>query len=354
MEIKQVKQLLKNLNQSKVQVPILEIGITGIGKSYLVKQVTEEEGIGFVDLRLATQEVTDLIGIPRTIKNEKTEEYETYWTKPGWWPEEGTKGILALEEVNRAPEDVRQAIFQLLTEWQLHTHKLPKGWSIVALINPDNGQYHVNQLDSAFKRRFVQIVVNPPDEIDWSVWAKKSSVAEEVIRFVSQFPKLLKKDEDVKIEARPTPAGWEMLSKLMTHEVIPPACLQEVASGIVGIEAGTTFVKSLRSKFSKPIYAKDILEDYSKVQKDYKKQVANKQTDLLYVTMIDIIATCDINKITQKQAENLKNYLLDSLPENTTNIILRASDHTLTQLSKFKDIVGRMTEVKKSVLNMEE
>ena len=168
MDIKEIQTLIKNIVDKQLRVPVLVVGPTGIGKSGQLKELAKQfkqvdESFGFVDLRLATQEVTDLIGIPGTA--ERTYEYNgkpivdkvTVWKQPSWFPKKGTKGILALEEVNRAPEDVRQAIFQLLTEWKLHTHVLPEGWVIVALINPNNGNYHVNQLDPAFKRRFVQI-----------------------------------------------------------------------------------------------------------------------------------------------------------------------------------------------------
>ena len=161
MQIKQVQEFIGNVSDKELNIPILLLGSTGIGKSYQLKELAQQKDIEFIDLRLATQEVTDLIGIPRSEKG------KTHWEKPNWFPEEGTRGILALEEVNRAPEDVRQAIFQLLTEWQLHTHKLPKSWIIVSLINPDNGAYHVNQLDPAFKRRFCQVVVDNPSEVDW-------------------------------------------------------------------------------------------------------------------------------------------------------------------------------------------
>ena len=347
MEIPQIKKLVKAINDKELQIPILLIGATGIGKSYSMKELAKENEIGFIDLRLATQEVTDLVGIPRTI--EKDGEYRTYWTKPIWFPKEGTKGILALEEVNRAPEDVRQAIFQLLTEWKLHTHELPKGWSIVSLINPDNGAYHVNQLDPAFKRRFVQIVLNPPDITDWCVWAKKNNVDDKVIRFVAQFPKLLSKNDNITIEAYPTPAGHHMLATLLAHNAIPENCLHEVASGIVGPEAATTFIQTLKRDFEKPITAKEIFDDYSKIKDKYKKLVKERRNDLLYVTMVDIIADCEIKKLGTEEVKGLHEYLLDSMPETLTTVVLRLNESILTKLSKFEDLVDKIIEIKKNI-----
>ena len=352
MDIKAVQEFIKGISDKQLNTPVLIVGDTGIGKSYQLKDLAKAqgEGFGFIDLRLATQEVTDLIGIPRTVQ-EGEGEFTTYWTRPNWWPKEGTRGILALEEVNRAPEDVRQAIFQLLTEWRLHTHVLPKGWSIVALINPDNNQYHVNQLDPAFKRRFIQIVMNAPHEIDWGIWAKKNEVHDDVIRFVSQFPKLLSIYEDISIDARPTPAGYHMLSTLLTAKAIPKQCLMEVATGIIGKEAAISFLQSLSRGFEKPITAKEIFEDYGKVKKRHADLLSEKRNDLLYVTMVDVIASCEVDeiKVDKKALDNFHEYLKDCKAETLTTIILRLNEKILNKLCKFDDLVAKVNSIKKEI-----
>lgn len=349
MTIKEAQQLIFNINQKELQTPVMLIGATGIGKSYSIKDLCKENNLGYIDLRLATQEVTDLIGIPRTVKQEGKEP-RTVWTKPDWFPEKGTKGILALEEVNRAPEDVRQAIFQLLTEWRLHTHTLPKGWSIVALINPDNGNYHVNQLGPAFRRRFIQIIIEPPNVIDWSIWAKKNKLEDSVIRFVGQFPKLLNKQEDVNIEAQPTAAGWHMVASLIQNNVIPNKCMHEVVAGVVGIEAATTFVQSLKRDFEKPITAEEILKDYSKVKEKYERQIMENKNALIYSTMIDIIATCDsVKKLDKTELKNLSDYLLDSSSETITNFLLKTSDKIREQLSNNAELLQFVVKVRKEI-----
>jgi len=348
MKITEVQTLISNLSDKEINTPLLLIGPTGIGKSWLTKEIADTKGLEYIDLRLATQEVTDLIGIPRTVKHEN-EEPRTVWTKPNWFPKEGTKGILMLEEVNRSPEDVRQAIFQLLTEWKLHDHTLPKGWIIVSMINPDNGMYHVNQLDPAFKRRFIQVIVNPPDITDWCVWAKKNKVSDDVIRFVSQFPKSLTKSEDINIEATATPAGYHMLSTLLSNNVIPNKCLHEVASGIIGTEWATTFVQSLRQDFEKPITAEQIFSDYSKVKKRHKKMLDNSRNDLIYATMIDIIAECDTKNLKKAEVENLKDYLNDCGAETMTTIALRLNEKILGKLSQYPELLEKVTEIKKNI-----
>lgn len=357
MEIREVKQFLGGMldvidpakkDAPKIATPIMLIGATGIGKSKSLQQLAEEKGVGYIDLRLATQEVTDLVGIPRTV--EVDGERRTIWTKPDWFPKEGTRGILALEEVNRAPEDVRQAIFQLLTEWKLHTHSLPQGWVIVSLVNPDNGNYHVAQLGPAFRRRFVQLVVTPPDTTEWAIWAKKAGIDERVLRFCTQMPQAFGKEEDIKIDAFPTRAGYEMLSRLMEHNIIPSNCIHEVASGILGTALATTFVQSLKKNFEQYITASQIFDNYDKFQKKYQAQVKDKRNDLIHATMVDVIATAETSKLSQKQVDNLCMYLQDSLPETLTTIVLRLDNNALlSKLSKHEDLIEKIIEIKKNI-----
>ncbi len=46
------------------KVPTFLWGAPGIGKSSIVKQIASEKEVGFIDLRLALMDPTDLKGIP--------------------------------------------------------------------------------------------------------------------------------------------------------------------------------------------------------------------------------------------------------------------------------------------------
>lgn len=345
--------MVKNISDKELQTPVMIVGSTGIGKSYLLKELSRDNNLEFIDLRPATQEVSDLIGIPRAreVTFDNLKEIVTIWARPEWWPRDGTKGILAIEEVNRAPEDVRQALFQLMTEWKMHTHILPKGWVIVSLINPDNGVYHVNQLDPAFKRRFVQVIAEP-DTIEWISWSKKNNIDDRVVKFIELFPKLLFQIETIKLDVKPTPAGYHMLSELLRNDIVPRQCLLEVASGIIGVESATTFVSTLQKSFEKPVSGKEILDEYSKVSTKYKGHVREKRNDLTYATMLDLIAECENRTLTKSEINNLHQYLVDSVPETITTVLLRLSSMTsniIYKLAQFDDLVEYIKRVKSEV-----
>lgn len=357
MKVLEIQQIISNINKKALQIPFMFIGSTGIGKTWSMRELAKYLEIGHIGLYLATQEVTDLIGMPRTEKIDG--EIRTIWTKPCWFPREGTRGILVLEEINRAPEDVRQAIFQLLTEWKLHTHELPKTWSIVTTINPDNGNYHVNCLDTAFRRRFVQVVINNPDTLEWGIWAKKNHLADEVISFTNSFPNLLSKDEEIKIEAIPTHAGYHLISTLLQNEVIPNNCLHEIICGIVGIEAGTTFIKSLSQKFEKPISAEEVFKHYPEIESKHKKQIKDKQNDLLYMTMIDIIAKIEEDKkdFTKTEINNFSGFLNNSSEETFITVVKRIcvnnnASKLLVKLSEHEPLLKKIENLKKELAEL--
>ena len=56
-----------------------------------------------------------------------------------------------LEELNRAERYIQQPALQLLTARRLHEYELPPGWSTVAAINPEDGEYQVTPLDPALR-----------------------------------------------------------------------------------------------------------------------------------------------------------------------------------------------------------
>lgn len=93
MNSDEIKTVLKSARSA--QVPCFVWGDSGIGKSECVKQFTQENGLGFVDLRIGTQEAGDLIGLP------SKEGDRTVWLKPAWFPELNTKGIIFLDELNQ-------------------------------------------------------------------------------------------------------------------------------------------------------------------------------------------------------------------------------------------------------------
>ncbi len=344
---KLLKHLFKIGTERGDYVPVLAWGESGVGKSEVVKRVTKELEVGFVDLRLGQMEVGDLIGLPReetvypcafcletaeetpfgghrytkrdllqhlreahahdarlggiadpmaalqTAIDEATERFahlvdiRTVHLMPQWFPEQGTTGILFLDELNRSHLEARQAVFQLILDRRMHRHTLPRGWIIVSAVNPATEDYQVDELyDKAFLARFLHIAFEPT-AAEWLEYAGRVGVDWSIRALVSEDGKFLG-DLSAKLpRVRPTPRCWSLLDKLM--DGIPPDLEQEVAAGLVGPEAATAWLK-LRSSTERPVKADDVLADYDKVRGRVKAYASTKgnRNDLLKVTLDDL------------------------------------------------------------------
>ena len=301
MKIGDAKQVIKKIVAENIQrVPLL-IGESGIGKSMVVQQIGEELNIPVVDRRLAQLEPGDLTGIPRPDEMTK----KTVWYKPDWFPTEG-RGIVFFDEINRAPRDMQQSVFQILTEWQMHCHKLPDGWSIVAAINPEDAAYHVEPMDPAMRSRMMCMYVGA-DVDDWSKWATSADVNPLIIRFINAQKELLCKV--LENESFPCPRSWTTLSLMMKKGVIPTAgpLQYELMAGVVGKEAARGFIGWVENQY-KAITGEEVLNSYNEVLPKLSKQKEDENNS----TISDLLAIMPptVKGLKPEQITNIRKYIL--------------------------------------------
>nr|HEX4318702.1 MoxR family ATPase [Kofleriaceae bacterium] len=160
--------------------PLLLEGPTGIGKSQIVSEFARAAGLAYSVLDLSLLEPPDLVGLP------VIEGGRTRYAAPAELPTTG-RGVLMLEELNRAEVPVMQPALQLLSARRLHAYELPPGWTCVAAVNPEDGDYQVNRLDPALRSRFLQLHVCA-DRDAWLGWAARSNVHPTVARVVAEHP----------------------------------------------------------------------------------------------------------------------------------------------------------------------
>ncbi len=183
--------------------PVLLEGPTGIGKSQIVSEFARTSGLECVVLDLSLLEPPDLVGLPYI------EAGRTHYASPAELPTSG-RGVLMLEELNRAEIPVMQPALQLLSARRLHGYELPEGWICVAAVNPEDGDYQVHHLDPALRSRFLQLSVCA-DRDAWLAWAARLDVHPVVARIV-------RAHEDA-FEAT-SPRSWTNASDIL-HALLP-------------------------------------------------------------------------------------------------------------------------------------
>ncbi|MBX7193931.1 MAG: MoxR family ATPase [Sandaracinaceae bacterium] len=177
---------------------VLLEGPTGIGKSQIVAQFAARRGIEARVLDLSLLEPPDLVGLP------VLEGGRTRYACPAELPTEG-RGVLLLEELNRAEIPVMQPALQLLSARRLHGYELPPGWMCLAAINPEEDDYQVHTLDPALRARFLVLRVHA-DRDSWLAWAVGALVHPAVVSIV--------RDHDDAFDGAP-PRSWAYASDVL-------------------------------------------------------------------------------------------------------------------------------------------
>ena len=125
------------LHAFKKKRPVFLWGPPGIGKSDIVKQITESFTNSYlIDIRLSLWEPTDIKGIPYFDSNSGT----MTWGAPSELPDAEMASkydtiVLFLDEMNSAAPAVQAAAYQLILNRKVGTYTLPDNVIIVAAGN---------------------------------------------------------------------------------------------------------------------------------------------------------------------------------------------------------------------------
>lgn len=311
---------------------VLVSGNHGIGKSEIITQFADEANLHIEVLYLSQNEVADLVGIPFIDKENGVQ--VTKWSEPIWLnrlneasSKQGKRCMVFLEELNRAPIDVRQSALQLVLEKRIHEHYLPSKNGetfIVSSINPSDN-YQVDDLDPALLDRFLNLEVTA-DASAWLEWAKKNKVNEQVIDFISSSPKdLCTYPKDNSKGA--TPRSWYKLGEMLNNtKNIPDEFLMAICSGTIGKNLAAKFfnfykntyqvvsVKILRNMFES--HKKDFQESV----KAFKKLSSNLEVIRISDLLEDLLQ--EINEMEEKDY-SLLNVFLYSVPSEIGITFLR-------------------------------
>ena len=217
MKISGMKEVFKIAHMSNDTVRM--VGLHGIGKSQVVEQFAKENDFHIETLFLSQNEVADLIGIP------DMKDGITYWTKPIWLKrmEDANKAgkhcVLFLDELARAPIEVRQSALQLVLEGRIHEHDLPRQNGLKSLIvaadNPSD-LYQTDELDDALLDRFGNYNVEV-DVKGWLNWARLNNINPVITDYIAEFGDKLHFIPEDDGDKGATPRSWAKLSSIIEN-----------------------------------------------------------------------------------------------------------------------------------------
>lgn len=356
----------------KTEITPLVWGSRGIGKSQICSSLTSylekitEKPWGLVDLRISTQEISDLTGIPRPWSwkalNKKTGKEavitETEWSVPSWFPtaekiaqpDRGLpeNGIIFLDEINRGGHQETQAIFQFVLDRRIHTHQLAPGWKIIAAANPPTEEYLVNEFDSALLDRFIHLHLKSDAE-DWLSWAnsEEGRIDQAVIRFIDTYPEMLYELSDEEKDWTPviksSPRSWEGVNTLLQNCQFPPSVAVEIFAGLVGQIRAVTFWEYMNKEYYKPIKAYELMENYQLCRERLLEILAAHRMDQINIIMQDLIELC--RKTPDKfRVESFYHFFLD-LPDDMKVTLIHSLIDQAQIYQQMNEHGGLLTEI---------
>lgn len=311
MNIRETKEAIRALMKLDI-VPFLW-GSQGIGKTETVEAVGKDLGIKVLHLHLSTQEVGDLIGLQM-----RKEDGTTIHCRPAWFPTEG-RGIIFLDEFNRAHPDVLQPMLPFVLSKTLHTHKLPDGWHIVAAGNYNSGEFNVTDTsDAALLSRFCHIDFQPSSEEFIAYLEDKG--ADQIADWLRADSSIVSREKHKSFDFGTIKPDNRRIFKMLfpIHEMDMEEGLKfQLMQGAVGTTAATSFSSFLKTK-EEGLKLKEILENYSVVKEKVLLLSNNKKEsrlDVIGKVADELLSKLVNNKgllsTKEKYVENLKSFLLD-------------------------------------------
>ena len=236
----QLETLAKRPEMAKVLPPLMVWGAPGLGKSSILQKAARDQGIGFIDVRLAQREPVDIRGLPVPGPD------GVKWLVSSDWPRDPkSRGIILFDEITAADRSLQVAAYEFILDRRLvELYGVPDGWYICAAGNRTEDRAVAATMSSALANRFMHVELGEDVE-SWVAWALKSDIQPSVVGFLRFRPAMLFSQKGENLERGwPTPRSWERVSRML--EVMknePEELVRHMVYGLVGNKAGVEFME---------------------------------------------------------------------------------------------------------------
>lgn len=270
----------------------------------------------------------DFIGCPKSITTSDGLEVLSL-VKPERFARDQIEAIF-IDEFNRSPKGVRNAIMELLQFKSINGQKFNNLKIIWAAINPSDGEYDVEEIDPAqFDRFQVQLKIGP--EPDKAYFTKKygKHISFGAINWWNQLPKELRKlvcPRRLDYALAGFQAGRD-LSMYLDAKTHPDKLANDIKSGSIEEE-----IKALANAEEKRAFFKD--------ENKFAKAKNNMQNE-------DFVSEYILFFPAEKQAMSLQDsYKSKNLTGLLTNIYIKVlNDDSLAEdFSNFKEVIQDMVD----------
>lgn len=275
VNIREAKEILVSAYGDPVQRKWTSalIGESGVGKSWMISQVAEELGIGFLKLVGSGLAAEDVRGFPALVRQlpenctstDLTEVMRSYYSSEPTYRFQllesllkaftpGTKAILLLEEFAQAVKEVQDVFFQVIYDRRMDDRVLSDDVMVVTAMNPTfMTEYMLNKISHAAEDR-LELYVLDPSAGEWLRWAKQAGIDGRVIDFIQQHPQVYDRVKGRRLH--------HLSDKISAHkdfsvtvpgsnesELVIPNIVRAKIYATVDVESADQFVKYLKEIF---------------------------------------------------------------------------------------------------------
>lgn len=285
-------------------VPLL-VGESGIGKTALIKELSEKEGYYCITIEGNLLKEGEIGGLPvveeynynidgKDIKRKRTVyAIHTKLQEIDFALMEGQRGVLLfIDEINRCEHTVQQELMNIILNREINGYVLQEKVKIVAAMNPSSkyndyssSDYQVIDMDPAQENRFVWLQMESSVE-GWLSWGKGAGIHESILDFISTFPEYLHTPYSKEM-IKATPRSWERISDLCKlvdskEKEVQEHILYNIFKGNVGSSIAQELVGFLKDNKNPLIKAEDIFGEDS-FSEDLKKRITTESHMRLYL-----------------------------------------------------------------------
>jgi hypothetical protein len=274
---------------------------------------------------------------------------------PDWAFEANSRPtIIHFEELNRAPQFVRNAALQILLERQIGQFQFNDSVLMMASGNlGDEDGTDVEEFDNALNNRLIHFNHTLGAD-EWIENFAKENCHSSVVSYIRAYPEKLYQNPTENSKAYATPRSWRFLSDFIVsnfgkdsgpREFLP--ALQEVAHGYVG-NGAQRFLQYCQEMVN--ITIQDIIDRFDKVEKELDKYNRDKNSEL-----INSLKEYDIKKLSDKQLDNVTKFLKrvghDELTAYLLHVLDNVPDVSDPKIKKFmqtfKDVLVNIKRINK-------
>ena len=300
----------------------------GIAKSAISRNIANKMGFRYMDMRLSMSEESDFkFPFLRDSNYDGKDIKVSGYAVPEWAYESNQQPtIIHFEELNRAPQFVRNAALQILLERQIGDFKFNSNVLMMASGNlGDEDGTDVEEFDNALNNRLIHFSHTLSTD-EWIDNYAKDNCHSVIVSYIKAYPEKLYQNPTENTKAYATPRSWTFLSDFITENFGKEASpkdflpyLQEVAHGYIGNSA-QRFIQYCQEMVN--ITIKDIIDRYDQVEKELDKYNRDKNSEL-----INSLKEYEIKKFSDKQLTNVSKFLKRVGEDELTAYLLHVLDN---------------------------